>query len=181
MKLHADLLTDPKATPLALMQAACPTEPEFAVRGRLGRVLFSGGDVTKRISTLSGGEAARVVFARIMAERANVLVLDEPTNHLDIESIEALTVGLAAYEGTLLFVSHDRAFVASLATRIVEVTEDGFRDRPGTYADYLASAGDDHLDVDAVVLKAKKERRPSMRPTNPAQPAQPTRSSPNSA
>ena len=178
---HADLLTDPKATPLALMQAACPTEPEFAVRGRLGRVLFSGGDVTKRISTLSGGEAARVVFARIMAERANVLVLDEPTNHLDIESIEALTVGLAAYEGTLLFVSHDRAFVASLATRIVEVTEDGFRDRPGTYADYLASAGDDHLDVDAVVLKAKKDRRPSMWPTNPAQPAQPTRSSPNSA
>ena len=162
---HADLLTDPKATPLALMQAACPTEPEFAVRGRLGRVLFSGGDVTKRISTLSGGEAARVVFARIMAERANVLVLDEPTNHLDIESIEALTVGLAAYEGTLLFVSHDRAFVASLATRIVEVTEDGFRDRPGTYADYLASAGDDHLDVDAVVRKAKKERRPSVQPT----------------
>ena len=161
---HADLLTDPKATPLALMQAACPTEAEFVVRGRLGRVLFSGGDVTKRISTLSGGEAARVVFARIMAERANVLVLDEPTNHLDIESIEALTAGLAAYEGTLLFVSHDRAFVASLATRIVEVTEDGFRDRPGTYADYLASAGDDHLDVDAVVQKAKKERRPSVRP-----------------
>ncbi len=161
---HADLLTDPKATPLALMQAACPTEPEFAVRGRLGRVLFSGGDVTKRIGTLSGGEAARVVFARIMAERANVLVLDEPTNHLDIESIEALTIGLKAYEGTLLFVSHDRAFVSSLATRIVEVTEDGFRDRPGTYADYLASAGDDHLDVDAVVLKAKKERRPSVQP-----------------
>ena len=161
---HADLLTDPKATPLALMQAACPTEAEFVVRGRLGRVLFSGGDVTKRISTLSGGEAARVVFARIMAERANVLVLDEPTNHLDIESIEALTAGLAAYEGTLLFVSHDRAFVASLATRIVEVTEDGFRDRPGTYADYLASAGDDHLDVDAVVRKAKKERRPSVQP-----------------
>ena len=77
-----------------------------------------------------------------------------------MESIEALTEGLKAYEGTLLFVSHDRAFVSSLATRIVEVTEDGFRDRPGTYTDYLASAGDDHLDVDTVVSKAKKERRP---------------------
>ena len=96
-----------------------------------------------------------------MAERANVLVLDEPTNHLDMESIEALTLGLQAYEGTLLFVSHDRAFVSSLATRIVEVTEDGFRDRPGTYDEYLASAGDDHLDVDAVVTKAKKDRRPT--------------------
>jgi ATPase subunit of ABC transporter with duplicated ATPase domains len=158
---HADLLDDPKSTPLGLMQRACPTEPEFAVRGRLGRVLFSGGDVNKRIATLSGGEAARVVFARIMAEKANVLVLDEPTNHLDMESIEALTIGLKAYEGTLLFVSHDRAFVSSLATRIIEVTEDGFRDRPGTYTDYLASAGDDHLDVDAVVSKAKKDRRPS--------------------
>jgi ATPase subunit of ABC transporter with duplicated ATPase domains len=157
---HADLLDDPKATPLGLMQRACPTEPEFAVRGRLGRVLFSGADVNKRIATLSGGEAARVVFARIMAEKANVLVLDEPTNHLDMESIEALTLGLKAYEGTLLFVSHDRAFVSALATRIVEVTEDGFRDRPGTYTEYLASAGDDHLDVDAVVSKSKKSRRP---------------------
>jgi ATPase subunit of ABC transporter with duplicated ATPase domains len=160
---HADLLDNPKATPLGLMQSACPTEPEFAVRGRLGRVLFSGADVNKRISTLSGGEAARVVFARIMAERANVLVLDEPTNHLDIESIEALTEGLKAYEGTLLFVSHDRAFVSALATRIVEVTENGFRDRPGTYAEYLASAGDDHLDVETVVLKAKQDRRPAAR------------------
>jgi ATPase subunit of ABC transporter with duplicated ATPase domains len=157
---HGDLLDDPKATPLGIMQRACPTEPEFAVRGRLGRVLFSGGDVNKRISTLSGGEAARVVFARIMAEKSNVLVLDEPTNHLDMESIEALTEGLKAYEGTLLFVSHDRAFVSALATRIVEVTETGFRDRPGTYKDYLASAGDDHLDVDAVVSKSKKSKRP---------------------
>jgi ATPase subunit of ABC transporter with duplicated ATPase domains len=157
---HADLLDDPKATPLGIMQRACPTEPEFVVRGRLGRVLFSGGDVNKRISTLSGGEAARLVFARIMAEMSNVLVLDEPTNHLDMESIEALTEGLKAYEGTLLFVSHDRAFVSALATRIVEVTETGFRDRPGTYQDYLSSAGDDHLDVDAVVSKSKKNKRP---------------------
>ena len=152
---HADVLTDPKATPLGIMQSACPTEAEFVVRGRLGRVLFSGGEVNKKIANLSGGEAARVVFAKIMAEKANVLVLDEPTNHLDMESIEALTAGLKAYEGTLLFVSHDRAFVSALATRVVEVTEDGFRDRPGTYDDYLATSGEDHLDVETVVLKAK--------------------------
>ncbi len=121
----------------------------------------SGGDVNKKVGTLSGGEAARVIFARIMAEKSNVLVLDEPTNHLDMESIEALAEGLKAYEGTLFFVSHDRAFVSALATRIVEVTEDGFRDRPGTYADYLASAGDDHLDVETVVLKAKKPKKAS--------------------
>ncbi|MDB4943489.1 MAG: ATPase component of transporter [Labilithrix sp.] len=155
---HADLLTDPKATPLAIMQRACPSEAEFIVRGRLGKVLFSGGDVNKKIGNLSGGEAARVVFAKIMSEKANVLVLDEPTNHLDMESIEALTEGLKAYEGTLVFVSHDRAFVSALATRVVEVTEDGFRDRPGSYEDYLASSGDDHLDVETVVLKAKKPK-----------------------
>ncbi|MBX3214168.1 MAG: ABC-F family ATP-binding cassette domain-containing protein [Labilithrix sp.] len=157
---HADLLPSPKQTPLELMKSACPTEAEHVVRGRLGRVLFTGPDVNKKIGSLSGGEAARLVFARIMAEQANVLVLDEPTNHLDMESIEALTEGLKAYEGTLVFVSHDRAFVSALATRIVEVTEDGFRDRPGSYDDYLAGSGNDHLDIDTVVLKAKKERKP---------------------
>ncbi len=119
--------------------------------------------MNKKIGTLSGGEAARLVFAKIMADKANVLVLDEPTNHLDMESIEALTEGLKAYEGTLVFVSHDRAFVSALATRVVEVTEDGFRDRPGTYDDYLATSGDDHLDAETVVLKAKKERKPDTR------------------
>ena len=79
---HKDLLDDPKATPLGLMQKACPTEPEFAVRGRLGRVLFSGGDVNKRIATLSGGEAARVVFARIMA--ASIRLETILANHLPI-------------------------------------------------------------------------------------------------
>ena len=157
---HKDLLPDAKQNPLGFMKAICPTEAEHLVRGRLGRVLFTGGDVTKKIGTLSGGEAARLVFAKIMAEKANVLVLDEPTNHLDMESIEALTEGLKAYEGTLVFVSHDRAFVSALATRVVEVTEDGFRDRPGSYDDYLASSGDDHLDMETVVLKAKKDRRP---------------------
>ena len=101
------------------------------MRGQLGRVLFSGDDVEKTVGTLSGGEAARLVFCRIMVEKPNVLVLDEPTNHLDLEAIEALVEALKAFEGTLLFVSHDRWFVSALATRILEVTPTGFRDFPG--------------------------------------------------
>ena len=93
-----------------------------------------------------------------MALQPNVLVLDEPTNHLDIESIQALVSALLAFEGTLLFVSHDRAFVSALATRVLEVTADGFRDFPGTYEEYLARSGDDHLDAEAVALRAKTER-----------------------
>ncbi len=139
------------------------------VRGRMGLMLFTGDDGKKRLSALSGGEASRLVFTRLGIEHPNVLVLDEPTNHLDLESIEALVEGLKAYEGTLVFVSHDRWFVSQLATRILEITPNGIRDYPGTYEEYIHSCGDDHLDVDRVVLKAKKEKRqkdaPTRRPT----------------
>jgi ATPase subunit of ABC transporter with duplicated ATPase domains len=155
---HAEVLTDPDATPLDVVWNLVPTEGTSYVRGQLGRVLFSGDDVGKRVGSLSGGEAARLVFCRIMVERPNVLVLDEPTNHLDLEAIHGLVAALRAFEGTLVFVSHDRAFVSALATRILEVTEDGFRDFPGTYDEYLAKCGDDHLDADVVVLRAKKDR-----------------------
>ena len=117
-----------------------PTEATSYVRGQLGRVLFSGDDVTKKVGSLSGGEAARLVFCRIMVARPNVLVLDEPTNHLDLEAIHALVAALKSFEGALLFVSHDRAFVSALATRILEVTARGFRDFPGTYDEYLGQA-----------------------------------------
>jgi ATPase subunit of ABC transporter with duplicated ATPase domains len=157
---HTELLPDGESKPLDFIWAACPDESPTYVRGQLGRVLFSGADVEKRVSALSGGEAARLVFCRLMVERPNVLVLDEPTNHLDVESITALVEGLKAYEGTVIFVSHDRWFVSELATRILEVTPTGPRDFPGTYDEYLARCGDDHLDADAVVLKAKKEREP---------------------
>jgi ATPase subunit of ABC transporter with duplicated ATPase domains len=130
------------------------------VRGKMGMMLFTGDDGKKRVSTLSGGEASRLVFTRLGIERPNVLVLDEPTNHLDLESIEALVEGLKSYEGTLVFVSHDRWFVSQLATRILEIRPDGITDYPGTYEDYVHACGDDHLDVDRVVLKAKKEKRP---------------------
>src|SRR5262249_49874161 len=142
---------------------ACPAEGTAYVRGQLGRVLFSGDDVEKPIGSLSGGEAARLIFGRLIVERPNLLVLDEPTNHLDLEAIHALAEGLRAYEGTLLFVSHDRWFVSELATRIIELTPTGPRDFPGTFAEYLQRSGDDHLDAEAVLNrapKATKEKSP---------------------
>jgi ABC-type multidrug transport system ATPase subunit len=141
-----------------------PSEATSYVRGQLGRVLFSGTDVTKKVGALSGGEAARLVFCRIMVDRPNVLVLDEPTNHLDLEAIHALVGALKAFEGALIFVSHDRAFVSALATRILEVTPEGFKDFAGTYDEFLEKQGDDHLDADAVVLRAKKDRTTSPPP-----------------
>jgi ATPase subunit of ABC transporter with duplicated ATPase domains len=163
---HHDLLADPSAKPLNVIWDTIPQEGTATVRGHLGRMLFSGEDVNKPVSALSGGEAARLVFCRIMVQRPNVLVLDEPTNHLDLEAIEALSLALKAYEGTVLFVSHDRAFVSALATRVLEVTEQGFRDFPGTYEEYLARCGDDHLDAEAVVLREKRDKAPA--PERPA-------------
>jgi len=122
-------------------------------------MLFSGDDSKKRLSALSGGEAARLVFTRLAIARPNVLVLDEPTNHLDLESIEALVEGLKAFPGTLILVSHDRWFVSRLATRIVEIKPEEVRDYHGTYEEYVHFCGDDHLDADRVILKAKTEKR----------------------
>ena len=122
-------------------------------------MLFSGNDSKKRLSALSGGEAARLVFTRLSIARPNVLVLDEPTSHLDLESIEALVEGLKAFPGTLILVSHDRWFVSRLATRIVEIKPEEIRDYHGTYEEYVHFCGDDHLDVDRVILKAKTEKR----------------------
>ncbi|HXK20560.1 MAG TPA: ABC-F family ATP-binding cassette domain-containing protein [Polyangiaceae bacterium] len=155
---HHESLLDGSATPLQVIWDAIPQEGTSTVRGHLGRMLFSGDDVKKPVSALSGGEAARLVFCRIMVQKPNVLVLDEPTNHLDLEAIDALVTALGAYDGTVLFVSHDRAFVSALATRILEVTELGFRDFPGTYEEYLGRCGDDHLDAEAVVLRAKQDK-----------------------
>ena len=155
---HREVLDDPEATPLAALEALCPGEGPTFVRAQLGRVLFSGPDVSKRVALLSGGEAARLIFALLAVQKPNVLVLDEPTNHLDLEAIHALVEAVKAYAGTVVFVSHDRWFVCALATRIVEMTPDGPRDFPGTYAEYLAKLGDDHLDADAVALRARAER-----------------------
>ncbi len=118
-----------------------PGDDEQLVRGCLGRMLFSSDDVFKPVSVLSGGEQGRMIFGKMMMLRPNILVLDEPTNHLDMESIESLNMALEQYEGTLFFVSHDREFVSSLATRIIELKSDGYVEFKGTYEEYLASQG----------------------------------------
>ncbi|PWC23015.1 ABC-F family ATPase [Brenneria roseae subsp. roseae] len=116
-------------------------DDEQAVRSILGRLLFSQDDIKKKVKVLSGGEKGRMLFGKLMMQRPNILVMDEPTNHLDMESIESLNMALEMYEGTLLFVSHDREFVSSLATRILEITPNKVIDFTGNYEDYLRSQG----------------------------------------
>ena len=117
---------------------------ETLVRGTLGRLLFSGEEQKKSVNVISGGEQGRMLFGKLMLQRPNVLVMDEPTNHLDMESIEALNSGLEKFPGTLIFVSHDREFVSSLATRVFEIKGDGkIVDYLGGYEDYLSSLGVD--------------------------------------
>jgi len=116
-------------------------DDDQAVRSILGRLLFSGDDVKKGVKVLSGGEKGRMMYGKLMLGRHNVLLMDEPTNHMDMESIESLNIALDKYAGTLLFVSHDREFVSSLATRILEVKENEVVDFRGNYEDYLASQG----------------------------------------
>ena len=156
---HHEQLGDSERTAEQWLWDFCPDKDRGFVRAWMGLMLFSGEEGEKKLNALSGGEAARLVFSRLMLERPNVLVLDEPTNHLDLESIEALVEGLKAFDGTLILVSHDRWFVRELATRIVEITPQGIRDFPGTYDEYVHACGDDHLDADAVLLKARRETR----------------------
>mgnify|MGYP001547137129 FL=1 len=114
-----------------------PTDDEQVVRAILGRLLFSQDDIDKSVKNISGGEQGRMIFGRLMMQKPNVLILDEPTNHLDMESIEALNQALENYPGTLIFVSHDREFVSSLATRIIELSPTGITNYSGTYDEYL--------------------------------------------
>ena len=118
-------------------------DDDQAVRSILGRLLFSGDDVKKSVTVLSGGEKGRMTYGKLMLGRHNVLLMDEPTNHMDMETIESLNIALEKYAGTLIFVSHDREFVSSLATRILEVKETGIVDFLGNYEDYLSSQGID--------------------------------------
>jgi ATPase subunit of ABC transporter with duplicated ATPase domains len=155
---HSDLLEDPRMMALDYLWSFCPQETTSFVRGQLGRLLFSGEDVEKKLGSLSGGESARLIFSRLLVQKPNVLLLDEPTNHLDLESIEALADALDAFEGTMLLVSHDRWFVSRLANRILELTPDGVNDYPGSYQDYLNREGRDHLDADAVLGDARQQR-----------------------
>ncbi|OCG05813.1 ABC-F family ATPase [Gilliamella apis] len=118
-----------------------PNDDEQAVRSILGRLLFSQDDIKKQVKVLSGGEKGRMLFGKLMMQRPNIIVMDEPTNHLDMESIESLNMALELYQGTLFFVSHDREFVSSLASRIIEITPEKVIDYTGNYEDYLRSQG----------------------------------------
>ena len=116
-----------------------PKHDELMVRGMLGRLLFNADDNKKKARVCSGGEKNRLLFGKLMMSDANVLILDEPTNHLDMESIEALNQALAKYDGTVIFVSHDREFVSSLATRVIEIKDQKMVNFQGSYDEYLAS------------------------------------------
>jgi len=122
-----------------MKQFAQVGDDDQVMRSMLGRLLFPGEDFKKSVKVLSGGEKGRMLFGKLMLGRHNVLLMDEPTNHMDMESIEALNTALDQYKGTLFFVSHDREFVSSLATRILEIRADGVIDYRGNYEDYLAS------------------------------------------
>ncbi len=116
-------------------------DDEQVIRGILGRLLFSGDEVKKPVRVLSGGEKGRMLYGKLMLGRHNVLLMDEPTNHMDMESIESLNLALDLFKGTLIFVSHDRQFVSSLATRILEIAPDGVEFYMGSYDEYLHSKG----------------------------------------
>jgi ATPase subunit of ABC transporter with duplicated ATPase domains len=116
-------------------------DDDQTVRSMLGRLLFSGEDTKKSVKVLSGGEKGRMLYGKLMLAKTNVLLMDEPTNHMDMESIEALNTALDKYKGTLFFVSHDREFVSSIATRILEIKPNEIVDFTGNYEDYLASQG----------------------------------------
>ena len=135
-----------KGTAHQWLQDQCPGKEDGTLRKCLARALFSGEDSKKTIGTLSGGERARLILARMMVQEANVLIFDEPTNHLDLESIEALRDAIKAYEGTVLIVSHNRWFVSHLAERVLEILPTEVRMHEGGYQQMLKAESDDHLD-----------------------------------
>jgi len=141
---HHDLLkgNGTAETWLAKMNPAATPQ---AIRNVLGQMLFSGEDSEKLITHLSGGEAARLLFANVILQDANILVLDEPTNHLDLEASEALADTLQKFQGTVICVSHNRHFVAKVATRVLALTEQGLLDHLGDYPSYLTTYGADYL------------------------------------
>jgi len=121
-------------------QWAKPGDDDQIIRGTLGRLLFSGNDIGKSVRVISGGEKGRMIWGKLMLQKHNILAMDEPTNHMDMESIESLQTSLERYDGTVIFVSHDREFITGLATRILEIRTDGtVADFEGSYEEYLAS------------------------------------------
>ena len=121
-----------------LRQYSPDDQTETFLRGFLGRMLFSGEEVKKKPSVLSGGEKVRCMLSKMMLSESNVLLLDEPTNHLDFESIQALNNGLTIFKGAMIFTSHDHQFIQTIANRVIEIREDGsILDKQLTYDEFL--------------------------------------------
>ena len=138
---HAMELLDGEQTVFQWLEESFPQAGQGSLRALAGCFGFSGDDVEKRCRVLSGGEKARLVMARMLYDPPNFLVLDEPTNHLDMATKEMLIKALAGYEGTMLFVSHDRHFLAALSNRVLELTPEGIHAYGGGYTDYVARTG----------------------------------------
>lgn len=138
---HAMEVLDGDRTVLGVLEDAFPLAPQGSLRTLAGCFGFPGDDVEKRARVLSGGEKARLAMARMLYDPPNLLVLDEPTNHLDIATKEMLVAALADYEGTMLFVSHDRHFLHALSTRVLELTPEGVHPYEGGYTEYVARTG----------------------------------------
>ena len=138
---HAMELLDGELTVFEALEAQFPRAGQGSLRSLAGCFGFSGADVDKRCRVLSGGEKARLVMAGMLYDPPNFLVLDEPTNHLDMATKEMLITALAQYDGTMLFVSHDRHFLAALSNRVLEVTPGGIQDYGGGYSEYVARTG----------------------------------------
>jgi ATPase subunit of ABC transporter with duplicated ATPase domains len=123
------------------LESAFPTAGQAPLRALAGAFGFPGDEIEKKCRVLSGGEKARLVMAMLLFDPPNFLVLDEPTNHLDIATKEMLIKALGQYEGTMLFVSHDRHFLAALSNRVLELTPQGVQTYGGGYSDYVQSTG----------------------------------------
>ncbi|MEO7735387.1 MAG: ATP-binding cassette domain-containing protein, partial [Kofleriaceae bacterium] len=135
---HADTL-DLGATVLEVVQRAAPETPPARIRSILGAFMFSGDDTDKPVKVLSGGEKARVALARLLVAPGNLLLMDEPSNHLDLASSEALAASLGTFDGTLVFVSHNRSLIRTLATKIWNVEDQRVEIYPGTLDEYMYS------------------------------------------
>jgi ATP-binding cassette subfamily F protein 3 len=152
---HADTL-DVGATAFEAVQSANPLAPVSRVRAILGAFMFSGDDVDKPVKVLSGGEKARVALARMLVKPGALLLMDEPTNHLDLESSESLAKSLTTFDGTLIFVSHNRSLVRTLATKIWNVEKQTVETYPGTLDEYLYSCAQRRREPDAVAKHVTK-------------------------
>jgi ATP-binding cassette subfamily F protein 3 len=153
---------DPGMSVLDLGTEVAPPEVRSKVRNILGSFLFRGNDVFKKAKVLSGGEKNRLALARMLMRPANFLVFDEPTNHLDMRSKSVLQEAIRAYAGTVVIVSHDRAFLDPLVNRIIEVRKDGVRCMPGNVSDYIEKLKMEAkgIDVDKAPVKQTQAAAP---------------------